>query len=440
MVGAIVARAGGRRGGLPRRAGGPHAGRALDAPAARARRRPVRFARALRACGRTTAVRPRSASRGRRSSFGEDQTPRGGGGIRALRKRHHRVDAGPPLRLAAERHNEFRRGSPGAPVRSRQGASTSREESRRLQEGPVDHGPEARRRAILLREVLAVSREHAREADDRCSPGARKAGRRRFRRIVSTPLERHPRRCSSEIGGRPRSDGAASQSAGCGLTSRGSRSESEREEGVDLPGLTRAVAAEEARVSSCGGRGDAVRFFRASRGPGRLFARGCSEGRDATGVVGPPGSPSTEPSGHDVEHERMGSDGSYRGESRGRPSKSRGKALASSGDKVRSGLHPQQSKGLHRRSPVSPRGSRRDTLPRMFTGIVTGIGRWLDRAPAKGGNPRRSGAAPGLRASGAAEHALSGERARRPERPAARANPGGDLRFGALGEVEPDEP
>jgi diaminohydroxyphosphoribosylaminopyrimidine deaminase/5-amino-6-(5-phosphoribosylamino)uracil reductase len=329
MVGAIVV----RRGRVVaedwhRRAGGPHAEvAALDRAGVRARGADLYVS--LEPCvhvGRTPPCAPRIVESGIARVFVAARDPNplvAGRGIRALRKAGTPVvEAGPPLRLAAERQNErFRtwitRGRPF--VLAKWAATLDGKIAAASGESRWITGPVARRRALLLREEYDAVLVGARtvEADDPLlTRRLGKAGRRRFRRVVldgrlrvtpSARLFRNPEDVLVATALPPESARVRR------LTSRGVTVWSLKGSGgVDLPGLLARLAAEEVTgLLVEGGAETLFGFFRA-RLVDRVavfFAPRVLGGRDAPGGVGGAGfALDRTVRVADVEHERLGAD------------------------------------------------------------------------------------------------------------------------------------
>ena len=329
MVGAIVA----RRGrvvaeGWHRRAGGPHAEvAALDRAGGSARGADLYVS--LEPCvhvGRTPPCAPRIIESGIARVFVAARDPNplvAGRGIRALRKAGIPVvEAGPPLSLAAERQNEkFRtwitRERPF--VLAKWAATLDGKIASASGKSRWITGPEARRRALLLREEYDAVLVGARtvEADDPLlTRRLGKAGRRRFRRIVldgrlsvnpSARLFQDPDDVLVATALPP--DHARVRR----LASRGVAVWSLKgKEGVDLPGLLARLAAEEVTgLLVEGGAETLFGFFRAHLVDrvAVFFAPRVLGGRDAPGGVGGAGFALDRVIRvMDVEHERLGSD------------------------------------------------------------------------------------------------------------------------------------
>jgi diaminohydroxyphosphoribosylaminopyrimidine deaminase/5-amino-6-(5-phosphoribosylamino)uracil reductase len=306
MVGAVVV----RRGrivaeGWHRRAGGPHAEAAvLDRAGSQARGADLYVS--LEPCvhvGRTPPCAPRIVDSGIARVFVAARDPNplvAGRGIRALRKAGIEVvEAGLPLRLAAERQNErFRtwitRERPF--VLAKWAATLDGKIASVSGESRWITGPVARMRALLLREEYDAVLVGARtvDADDPLlTRRLGKAGRRRFRRIVvdgrlrvpaSARLFRNPEDVLVATA-RPPDHARARR-----LRSRGIAVWSLKgRRGVDLPALLARLAAEEVTgLLVEGGAETLFGFFRA-RLVDRVavfFAPRVLGGRDAPDGVG----------------------------------------------------------------------------------------------------------------------------------------------------------
>ena len=330
MVGAIVA----RRDrvvaeGWHRRAGGPHAEVvALDLAGARARGADLYVS--LEPCvhvGRTPPCVPRIIQSGIERVFVAARDPNpliAGRGIRALRRSGIRVvEAGPTIRLAAERQNErFRtwitRNRPF--VVAKWAASLDGKIAAASGESRWITGPASRRRALLLREesdAVLVGAGTVEADDPLLTRRLGKAGGRPFRRVVLDGRLRAP--ASARLFRNPEDVRVATAlSPGHAkvrrLASRGVTvwSLPGKGGGVDLPGLLSRLSAEEVTGLLVEGGGETLyAFFRAGL-VDRVtvfFAPRVLGGRAAPGGVGGAGFP-LDRALHvvGVEHERLGPD------------------------------------------------------------------------------------------------------------------------------------
>jgi diaminohydroxyphosphoribosylaminopyrimidine deaminase/5-amino-6-(5-phosphoribosylamino)uracil reductase len=329
MVGAVVAR-GGRviAEDWHRRAGGRHAEvGALDRAGTRARGADLYVS--LEPCvhvGRTPPCTPRIVEAGIARVFVAAKDPNplvAGRGIRALERAGIEVvEAGTPLRRAAERQNEkFRTWIAGERpfVLAKWAATLDGKTAQASGRSRWITGPPARRRALLLREEYDAVLVGARtvEADDPLlTRRLEKAGRRPHRRIVldgrlsapaSARLFRNPENVLVVTALSP--DHArfrrllARGVAVWSLKGRG---------GVDLPRLLARLAAEEVTSLLVEGGAETLWGFFRARLVDRVavfVAPRVLGGRDAPGGVGGAGfALDASVLVVDVEHERLGAD------------------------------------------------------------------------------------------------------------------------------------
>ena len=330
MVGAIIS----RRGrviaeGWHRRAGGPHAEVvALDHAGSRARGADLHVS--LEPCvhvGRTPPCVPRIIESGIATVFVAARDPNplvAGRGIRSLRKSGIRViEAGPKIRLAAERQNErFRtwiiRKRPF--VLAKWAASLDGKIAAASGESRWITGPASRRRALLLREefdAVLVGAGTVEADDPLLTRRLGKAGGRPFRRVVLDGQLRVP--ASARLFRNPEDVRVATalppgHARARKLASRGVSvwSLPGRKGGVDLRRLLERLAADEVTGLLVEGGGETLFGFLRDGLVDRVavfFAPRVLGGRAAPGGVGGAGFPldrALRVVG--VEHERLGQD------------------------------------------------------------------------------------------------------------------------------------